>query len=450
MSTILRRFEELHPGSKRLHERALRLFPDGVTHDIRYFPPFPLYVERAQGSRKWDVDGNEIIDYVMGHGALFLGHSHPAIVQSVTEQIGKGSHYGANHELELRWGQLIQQLIPSAEMVRFTSPGTEANMMAIRLARAYTGRDKILKFDFHFHGWYDAVVGARFAESDVPRSAGVPAAILANTISTTQNDIGLVEETLAANDVAAVILEPTGPSWGVLPIVDGFLAHLSQVTQRHNVVLIFDEVVTGFRVSPGGAQERYGVLPDLTCLAKILAGGLPGGALAGRADILGLMEFRDDAQWNVAGRVAHPGTYNANPLSAAAGSAMLSLIADGRFHPRADALNQKLVQGMNALLERQKLPGCAYGLSSYFHIVLGQQCPRPQEGIEWPWVDGQAPPRMPPPLTIALKRGMLNHGVDLMSGRSGFVSAVHSEEDIQRTLEAFEATVGEMEAEGLL
>lgn len=447
--TILETYQRMHPTSARLYEESLRVFPSGVTHDVRFLTPFPLYVERAQGSRKWDVDGNEIIDYVMGHGALFLGHAHPEVTRAVVEQVRKGTHYGANHRLELEWGRLVQRLIPSAEAVRFTGTGTEATLMAIRLARAYTGRDKLLKFDFHFHGWHDAVVGARFAESDTPRSAGVPESVLRNTISLPQNDIDAVEDRLAQGDVAAVIVEPTGASWGTLPLREDFLADLREVTRRHNTVLIFDEVVTGFRVAPGGAQERYGVLPDLTSLAKILAGGLPGGAVAGRADIISMMEFRQDREWNLSRRVAHPGTFNANPLSAAAGVAMLSRVEGGSIHAHADALARRLVIELNRLLDRMGIPGAAYGLASYFHVVLGQEVPRPRDGIEWPQEAGP-PPRMPWPLVLALKRGMLNHGVDLMGGSGGFTSAAHSQEDIDRTLEAFEVTLSELRAEGML
>jgi len=183
VNTITDDYRRLHPGSQQLYEEALRTFPSGVTHDIRYTSPFPIFIDRAAGSRKWDVDANEYIDYVMGHGALFLGHAHPEITQAVIEQAPKGTHYGANHRLELEWGQRVRALVPSAEEVRFTSSGTEATLMAVRLARAYTGRDKLLKFDHHFHGWQDYVVGTRAAESDSPRSAGVPASTLGNTIS---------------------------------------------------------------------------------------------------------------------------------------------------------------------------------------------------------------------------------------------------------------------------
>ena len=448
--TILESYQRLHAGSARLYEEALNSFPSGVTHDIRYLQPFPVFVERAEGSRKWDVDGNEYIDFVMGHGALLLGHAHPEITRAVVEQAPKGTHYGASHRLELEWAKLVQRLVPSAQEVRFTNSGTEATLMALRLARAYTGRDKILKFDYHFHGWHDAVAGSRFAESDVPRSAGVPQGTLANTISVPQNDIGLVEEKLAEGDVAALIVEPTGASWGTLPLADGFLASLRDVADRHNTVLIFDEVVTGFRVSPGGAQARYGVAPDLTTMAKILAGGLPGGAVAGKADIISMMEIRQDNEWNAERRVSHPGTFNANPLSAAAGVAMLSCIADGRHHRHADALNERLVPALNDVIARRGVPGCVYGLASYFHIALGREAPRPANGIEWPLSNGELPPRTPVQLAFALKRAMLNYGVDLMSGSGGFTSAVHSDADVDRTVEAFEAALGEMQAEGLL
>ncbi|HEV8573150.1 MAG TPA: aspartate aminotransferase family protein [Dehalococcoidia bacterium] len=447
--TILDAYQRAHPGSQRLYEESLQTFPSGVTHDIRYVSPFPIFINRAAGSRKWDVDGNEYVDYVMGHGALLLGHAHPAVTQAIVEQAAKGTHYGANHRLELEWGRWVKELVPSAEEVRFTSSGTEATLMALRLARAYTGRDRILKFDHHFHGWQDYVAGTRSPDSEHPHSPGIPDGTLANTISVPQNDLSLVEERLREDDVAAVILEPTGAAWGTLPLQEDFLAGLRELTSRHNTVLIFDEVVTGFRVSPGGVQTRYGVTPDVTTLAKILAGGLPGGAVAGKADILSLLEFRDDAGWNAGHRVAHPGTFNANPLSAAAGSTMLSLVATGEHHQHADSLNERLVLALNEVLDRPGVPGCAYGLASYFHLALGKDSPKSLDGIEWPQ-DAGDPPRTPGPLIAALKRGMLNHGVDLMGGSGGFTSGAHTTRDIDLTVEAFEATVGEMRAEGLV
>ncbi len=453
MTSTSESYSDLHPQSAQLYQRALKVFPSGVTHDVRFLVPFPLYVQRAQGCRKWDVDGNEIIDYVMGHGALMLGHSHPLLVEAVNSQIAKGTHYGACHELELAWGSWVQRLVPSAERVRFTNSGTEATLMAIRLARAYTGRDKILRFSYHFHGWHDNIVGARYGESEAPRAAGVPAATMANQVTVPHNDIALVERTLAEDrNIAAIIIEPSGASWGTLPLVSGFLAELREVSQRHDVLLIFDEVVTGFRLSPGGAQKLYGVTPDLTCLAKILGGGLPGGAVAGRHDILSLIEFSQDMDWNVSRRVFHPGTFNANPLSAAAGVAMLSHIADGEPQAHADAMARRLVPAMNQALARREIPGCVYGLSSLFHIVLGKDCPRPRDGIGWPWAaaNGAPPPRTDLPVALTLKQGCLNNGVDLMGFDGGIISAVHQPADIDATIEAFDKTLAQMQEEGVL
>lgn len=453
MTSISESYSHLHRRSAQLYQQALETFPSGVTHDVRFLIPFPIYVKRAEGCRKWDVDGNEIIDYVMGHGALILGHSHPAIVEAVKQQIARGTHYGACHELELEWGSWVQRLIPSAERVRFTSSGTEATLMAIRLARAYTGRDRILRFDYHFHGWHDNVVGARYADSDVRPAPGVPATTLGSQVTVPQNDIGLVERTLDEDpDIAAVIVEPTGAAMGMLPLTPGFLAQLREVTQRYGVLLIFDEVVTAFRVSPGGAQKLFGVTPDLTCLAKILAGGLPGGAVAGRRDILALMEFRGDMEWNFSRRVFHPGTFNANPLSAAAGTAVLSLIADGQPQAHADAMTRRLLQGMNEAIEKRGIPGCVYGFSSMFHIVLGKECPRPKDSIEWPWraANGAPPPRTDLTVQMALKQGCLNNGVDLMAMTRGIVSAVHQPADIDATIAAFDTTLGQMREQGIL
>ena len=445
--SVLDAYVRLHPGSAKLYEESSRVFPSGVTHDIRYLTPFPIFVEGAQGSRKWDVDENEYIDYVMGHGALFMGHAHPDITLAIIEQAAKGTHYGANHRLEVQWGQLVKELVPCAEEVRFTSSGTEATLMAIRLARAYTGRDRVLKFDHHFHGWHDAVVGTRAPEDESPHSTGVPAATLANTISVPQGDMELVEEKLAAGDVAAVILEPTGASWGTLPLAPSFLAELRRVTAKHDTVLIFDEVVTGFRVSPGGTQGRYGITPDLTSLAKILAGGMPGGAVCGRTDIVSMLEFRD-GRWNEERRIMHPGTFNANPVSAAAGTTMLRMVKTGEHHRHADALNRRLIAGMNGVLERTQARGAVYGLASYFHIALGKHAERPTEDITWP--GEEPPPATPAKVQTALKRAMLNHGVDLMHGDGGFVSGVHTEADIDATLTAFEASVRALQADGVL
>ena len=450
MTTILERFEQLHPSSRRLHQRAAGLFPNGVTHDIRYFAPFPLYVQRAQDSHKWDVDGNEIIDFVMGHGALLLGHNHPQVQEAVARQLTLGTHYGASQELEIQWAERVQQLIPSAEVVRFTSSGTEATMMAVRLARAYTGRNTLVRFRYHFHGWNDNMVGAPDREGVHPHALGVPDETLANVVVIPQNDPETLHRTLREEEVAAVILEPTGAAAGMVPLEPALLPELREATREAGALLIFDEVVTGFRISPGGVQAASGVTPDLTTLAKILAGGLPGGAVAGRQEILAFIEFKEGVRAGFSQRIPHPGTFNANPLSAAAGVAALQVVATGDPQRHADALNRTLVRRLNEVIRSEGVPGCAYGHSSIFHLILGAECPRPIDDFEWNW-DGQPSDRMPHPAGEAywaLRRGMLNEGIDLID-TGGRVAVAHTEQDVDHTIQALTSTVRQMKEEGL-
>lgn len=447
MSSILNRYIKQHPTSRRVYQRALEVFPSGVTHDMRLLRPFPIYIDHALGSHKWDLDGNEYIDYLMGHGALLLGHRHPEVERAVMEQLAKGTHYGASHELEVSWGEWVKRLIPSAQRVKFTSSGTEATLMALRLARAYTGREKILKFEGHFHGWHDYVV-----EGSQSPQIGIPRATLGTVVVIPDNDSSLLEETLAHDpQIAAVIIEPTGAHAGTVPTSPQFVVALRELTQKHGVLLIFDEVITGFRLAPGGAQEVLGVLPDLTTLGKILSGGLPGGAVAGGAEIMALLEFRDEPAWDNGDRISHPGTFNANPLSAAAGVACLSIVAKGEVQARANALGQRLRYSLNQVLERRHLPGCAYGQYSRFHLLLGEECPQKADCDRLFCTFDAAKLRqgMAPEIALSLKQGLLNEGVDLMR-TSAMLSSAHTEADIEKTLQAFEATLAQMQAEGLL
>lgn len=453
MLTILETYERKHPRSRELYNEASQVFPGGVTHDTRHASPFPLYVTRAEGPLKWDVDGNEIIDYVSGHGSLLLGHSRPEVVAAVQHQAGTGTHLGACHELEIAWGRAVQRLIPSAERVRFTSSGTEATQMAVRLARAVSGKNKLLKFENHFHGWSDTVTGNIVPGSEAPHAAGVPQPSLAQQVVLPPNDAVAVERTLDENrDIAAIILEPTGAHMGAIPIDPQFLHELRDLCTKANVILIFDEVVTGFRASPGGVQALYNVIPDMTTLAKILAGGLPGGAVTGRADILNRIAFTEDSQWNQTERVAHPGTFNANPLSAAAGSTALGLVASGEPNAQADRMALRLAQGMNGVIARRGVKGCVYGVASMLHVLLGQECLPPENGVTWRWQDSdhRFMPQMGPGPTVALKRGMINEGVDLMTNGVLLVSSAHREREIDATIAAFDRVLGQMQTEGIL
>ena len=438
---ILETYHRLHARSAELSQQAQARFPNGVTHDARYTPPFPLYVERSSGARKWDADENELIDFVTGHGALILGHGHPEVVAAVQEQMSRGTHLGAESPLALRLGELVQSMFPSVERLRFTASGTEATMLGLRLARAFTGRQKIVRFIGHYHGWHDLL--ARDTEADVP--VGVPDGLRDSTIVVAA-DLNQIEATLRDNnDIAAIILEPTGASYGMVPISDDFLGQLRKLTEDHGVLLIFDEVVTGFRVAPGGVQERTGIRADMTSFAKILAGGLPGGAIGGRADIFRHLEF-GDAAW-AKNKIRHNGTFNANPLSAAAGVTTLKLLQDGAVSRQVCQGAEQLTAGMNALFRKHGLRGwAAYCDGSIFHIVAAVQ-PDFAPG-ELPTLNAATYKRGGDAKKLALLRmALINHGVDLMRGRSGFLSQAHTPDDIASALHAFDLALADIIAE---
>jgi glutamate-1-semialdehyde 2,1-aminomutase len=434
--TIIEEYRATHPKAAALAERARRAIPGGVTHDIRHHLPFPIYVERAGGSRKWDVDGHEYVDYWMGHGALFLGHCHPKVVDAVRQQVGRGTHLGASHEMEIRWAELVNQLIPCAELARFTMSGTEATHLALRVARAFTGRPRIVKLAGHFHGWHDGVVSAVNPPFEVPLSAGVPTATLDQVVVCPPNDVKAVDSVIERGDVAAVILEPAGGQSGTTPTVPGYLQELRAITRRHQVLLIFDEVITGFRYAPGGAQEYLGVTPDLTTLAKIVAGGLPGGALSGAREVMAMIAHRGDPVWDRSQRVAHAGTFNANPMSAAAAIATLEIVADASLQARANKLGDALRAALREAMRRAGAPGTVYGECSIYHVSF--------EGT--PGLAGFDRPRRGD-LYQLLRCALINHGVDC-SSHHGWISAVHTDEDVARTVAAYERALSAMAAEG--
>jgi len=248
-TTLAAAYEAMTPGSARLAEKARGLFPSGLTHDSRHFDPWPIYVTHGQGPVKWDVDGNRYVDYFGGHDALIRGHGNPVVQQAVHAAYDRGSHFGASHEAEIRWAELITKMVPSAERVRFTNSGTEATLMALRLARAYTGRQKIVHFRGHFHGWHDHLSNGYSNHFDGTPTSGVLAGIADSVLLADPNDVAGIDRLFSDHkDIAAVILEPTGASFGKMPIVPAFLQHLRDLTKQAGTILIFDEVVTGFRV----------------------------------------------------------------------------------------------------------------------------------------------------------------------------------------------------------
>ena len=436
MATILERYTEKFRKSGELFEKGKDLIPGGG-HQSRLVRPHPIYVDEARGALKWDADGNELIDYMMGFGALILGHAHPTVVDAVTQRLRNGTHMGTLTQLELRWAELVKGLIPSAERVRFTSSGTEATLLAMRLSRAHTGKTRVVKFREHFHGWQDYAAPG----SGIVTAVGIPEETR-STVTVVEPDIAAVEQVIEeAGDVAAVIVEATGGHLGQFPLQNpGFLHDLRDVTARRGVLMIMDEVVCGFRMSRGGAQGRYDVRPDLTTLAKILAGGLPGGAVAGRADIIDLIASADPSQ-----RVAHPGTFNANPVSATAGVTTLELVGTEPIVERADAASARLKQGLRDTLMKMEVTGHVHGVASIVHIALGVECDCPGEVCTLPHarlaeVAGAR--------AHSIKLALLNEGIDMLGGIGFIVSAVHSDDEIDRTVEAFERALVALREEG--
>jgi glutamate-1-semialdehyde 2,1-aminomutase len=378
------------------------VLPGGATHASRTYDP-RIYVARSSGSRKWLIDGTELIDYTMGHGALLLGHAHPAVVQAVQDQASRGTHYGAAHPLEVEWAERIVSLVPSAEKVRFTASGTEAVMLALRVSRAATGRDRIVKLQDHFHGWSDAVSPYLDADGNTRTPVGVPEALGALTTVVRTADPTDLEATVARGDVAAVIMEASGAHYGQIPLDPSFIAAARAACSAAGTVLVFDEVVTGFRISPGGMQAVLGITPDISVLGKVMAGGLPSGAVAGRADLLELL----------ATTIAHPGTFNANPLSAVAGIATLSLVADGVPQRTAEDYAVSLAGEWSSALASAGIEGSIRRLSSILHIFLG---------------DPQAHAR--------IANAMRAEGVDILN-TSAFCSSVHTIADLEQSVAAF-------------
>ncbi|RIK74514.1 MAG: aspartate aminotransferase family protein [Planctomycetota bacterium] len=451
-SRIVDAYRRRTPTSAKLAAAAKNVFPDGVTHDARYLEPYGIYVQRAAGSRKWDVDDNEYVDYAGGHGALLLGHNPPEVVEAVQKQLHLGTHYGANHELEIRWGELVKKLVPCAERVRFTSSGTEATLLGMRLARAFTGKPKMLRFVGHFHGWHDHAafgVGSHFDGTPTP---GVVDGIAQNVVLVPAGDVEATRRALDEHkDIGMAIIEPTGSSWGHVPVAPSFLHELRRLTAERGVLLFFDEVITGFRCSPGGAQQALGIKPDLTTLAKILAGGLPGGALVGRQDIMDALNTTASAQ---AGRekIAHHGTYNANPLSAAAGVAMLELVANTDACERANRYAEQLRTEMNRVLADDGVNWVVYGTYSSFHIFTNPKglSVTPEEivagKLDYHAIKGGVRKEV----VMRLRQAMMLHGVEIFVWPGGPTSAVHTLADLEQTCEAFAGALKMLKEDGLI
>lgn len=423
-----------------LSAQARAALPGGVSHELRYRDPHPVFMERARGGEKWDVEGRRYIDFKMGSASQMLGHCHPAIVEAIQRQAQRSIFSADCHAAETEWAEWINRLYPSAERTRFTASGTEATMLALRLGRAHSGKDHVLRVDGHFHGWHDhALKGAKPGSSDAP-SLGVPRAVN-ELIHVCEASPKAMVEALQDSRIGTVIIEASGANYGCVPLSTETLQAMHDVARQAGVVLIFDEIITGFRWSPGGRQARDGIVPDLTTLAKVVTGGLPGGAVCGRAEIMELMN-NTTVREGIAPAVSHKGTFNGSPLVAAAACASLPILATGEAQAQADAMAARMRDGMNRVMATLGISGLAYGDSSIFHLHFGRDS---LAGLSPTQIRG-----LPKPVVAAYRNGMLSRGVDMMAYTSGLTSAAHTPDLIDAALDAFHATLTDMIRDGVL
>lgn len=414
------------PKSKALYERAKKVLPAGVSYGIRYFEPYPFYTASARGSKLWDVDGNEFVDFWLGHTALVLGHSPPAVMKAVKAQLEKGTHYGTSHELEIALAEQVVKMVPSAEMVRFTNSGTEANMYAVRLARAYSGKSKIAKFEGGWHGGYDALqVGVKYPFT-IPESAGLTTGATQETSLLPFNDIAGVEERLKdEKDVGAIIVEPVLGSGGGIPAESSFLKALRILCDEKEILLIFDEVITGFRLAPGGAQEYYDVTPDITVLGKILGGGFPVGAFCGSKKIMERLNTLVHERPHFS---FHGGTFAANPITMTAGLTTLKILQDGRYINKLNRMGDKIRQQTAEIFEANDVAAQVVGTSSLFNVHFAKG----------PVKNAKAAHTADKKKQVDYSLNLIKNGVFVLPTHTAALSTAHSKDDIETFLSVTE------------
>jgi glutamate-1-semialdehyde 2,1-aminomutase len=416
--------------SKNLFKEAQRYLPGGVDSPVRAFKAVggtPLFIKHGRGSKLYDEDGNEFIDYVGSWGPLILGHAHPYIVKAVRKAVEHGSSFGAPTELETTLAKLICEAMPSIEMVRFVNSGTEATMSAIRLARAFTGRNKVLKFAGCYHGHADGLLakaGSGMATLGIPSSLGVPAAVAADTLIAPYNNLEAVEQLFKdfASDIAAVIVEPVAGNMGVVLPQPGFLERLRSLTRQHRALLIFDEVITGFRVAYGGAQSLYNISPDLTCLGKIIGGGLPVGAYGGRRDIMEMMA--------PSGPVYQAGTLAGNPLAMTAGIETITILKKSSAYRELEKKSSLLEKSIIGAANKAEVDIQLHRIGSMFTIFF----------TKYLVTDYETATGADTALYAKFFHQMLSQGIYLPPSQfeAAFVSVAHTDKDIESTISAAE------------
>ena len=418
---MLNRYVSKTPKSQQLYRKAEKVLPAGVSYFLRYIEPYPFYTAKAKGSKLIDVDGNEYIDFWLGHTALILGHSPPEVMKEVRRQIENGTHYGTAHELEIALAEQITKMVPSAEMVRFTNSGTEANMYATRLARTYTNRDKIAKFEGGWHGGYDALDIAIKPPLDVPESGGLTSGTLRDTIVLPFNNIEETRRRIKNERIAAIIIEPVQGAGGCIPAEREFLKELRELCTENGTLLIFDEVITGFRLAPGGAQQHYGVLPDITVMGKILGGGFPVGAFASRKEIIDHMNPILYARPKFS---FHGGTFCANPVTMTAGLATLKLLQDGQLLNELNKRGNNLRQKLSDIFERNRVDVQVAGEGSLFHTHFTHEKVKDVRDVF----------RADRGKLLNYHMHLIMNGVFFLPTRTGALSTAHSENDIEKLL----------------
>lgn len=449
-ATIIARYLARTRRSAELARQAREVLPGGIVTDTRFFEPYGIYVERGLGAFKWDVDGNQYLDFFGGHGANILGHAPALVVDAVREAVGRGVQFAANQPLEVMLAREVQRLMPSVERLRFTGSGTEATLLAIRLARAFTGRSKVVRFATHYHGWHDHAASGYVAQFDGSAAPGVLAEIAAQTILVRPGDESTLERImeLHGREIAAVIIEPVGSHFGMAPVLPRFLRMVQDAAQAAGALFILDEVISGFRVALGGAQSVFNLKPDLSTLGKILCGGMPGGGVGGRAQVLDLLDHAPERR-NGRAKVLHQGTFTGNPVSMAAGLAMLRAVESSDACAYVNRLGARARELFNAVSVAERLPFFWYGEFSAFHLLLRASAVS-ESDIKLANVPLEDFLARPQPVLNRLRMALNVLGIDVNTKCSGLLSTAHSEKDLEHAAEQIAAAGAMLRREGFV